>query len=640
MRERNLLIACRGFCLILIVALLWLYANDAFIAAQTASASTVEISPTSLNDFVPGFRIKVRARVIDPAGIMLVRCYFKARGEADFVFVEMPPAAESEYSGILPAPSPSAEAIDCFLLAVNSDKVVVRGQTFTMHKADGDSRPEWQKADSSGRIAVKTELGEAPKTIGGFADNFTTDIVESASRFGYVVESLYLANQMSGAAPAGATYEGTVAETPYSAAGTIGTATTAGTTALAGATRGQEPTAIGSAGKAATPEKKRISPFIIVLGAAAAIVAGYFIIKALGKNKGSSSTTTTTVPNTTTISTTTTTTGTTSTTTTTIPPTGYVFDKKWGTAGNGAGQFNNPCDISVPGTGYVLVVDSSNDRIQEFRENGNYNSQWGSHGSGAGEFNSPGGIGISPTSSIYIAGNINNNIEKFSAQGEYGGQWGEPGTAPAQMNHPMDVAIDGSRKIYIANTGNHRIDIFVGTAPNFVTTWGGPGAGTGQFNSPTGIAVDSAGNVYVADSQNHRIQKFDTSGTFLIAWGSFGSNDGQFSTPHNIAIDTQGNVFVADTGNHRIQKFTSNGSFLTKWGSQGSNDGEFQSPWGIAIDSSGYAYVADTGNQRIQKFRPPAGSSGIFKTNPTRTHRLTDSRSFLSILSHRRTIQK
>ena len=219
------------------------------------------------------------------------------------------------------------------------------------------------------------------------------------------------------------------------------------------------------------PAKKGLSPLLIVAGVVAVAAIAYIVITAVTKKKNT--TTTTTVSNTTT------TTGTTSTTTT-VPTSGYVFDRQWGSQGSGNGQFNNPCDISVPGSGYVLVVDSSNDRIQEFRENGNYNSQWGRHGNGDGEFNSPGGIGISPTSSIYIAGNINNNILKFSAQGNFGGQWGEPGTAPAQMNHPMDVAIDGSGKIYIANTGNHRIDIFAGTAPNFITTWGGPGAGNGR----------------------------------------------------------------------------------------------------------------------------------------------------------------
>ena len=40
---------------------------------------------------------------------------------------------------------------------------------------------------------------------------------------------------------------------------------------------------------------------------------------------------------------------------------------KWGTPGNGDGQFYYISDITVDPSGYVYVADTGNDRIQKFR---------------------------------------------------------------------------------------------------------------------------------------------------------------------------------------------------------------------------------------------------------------------------------
>jgi len=144
---------------------------------------------------------------------MLVRCYFRAKGESNYAFVEMPLIVGNEYTGIIPAPSAGSGAIEYLLLAVNQNGVVVRSQVFETKRDTKRAKPAWQDVDMEGSITVKSELARVPQMIPGFADNIKGNAVESAFRFGYVVEGIYQLSQMVGAAPAGVVSGGTISAT-------------------------------------------------------------------------------------------------------------------------------------------------------------------------------------------------------------------------------------------------------------------------------------------------------------------------------------------------------------------------------------------------------------------------------------------
>jgi hypothetical protein len=185
------------------------------LLAKKKKSSSIEIAHSPIKYFVPGSRIKVGAEVTDPTGIMLARCYFKAEGAADFVFVDMTSHSD-EYDGILPSPSPNTNRIEYLILAVNNKKVVYKTQSFFMKKSD-KKKPAWQNVDSSQQITVKTELPTPPETIAGFSDDIAVDVVESALRFGLVAGGIYAAAGLT--APAGATAGGTVAASGGAAGG-------------------------------------------------------------------------------------------------------------------------------------------------------------------------------------------------------------------------------------------------------------------------------------------------------------------------------------------------------------------------------------------------------------------------------------
>lgn len=58
------------------------------LAADTAPVLT-KFTHDPYSYVVPGNRITIRGTINDPAGIKIARCYFKASGEADYVFVPM-----------------------------------------------------------------------------------------------------------------------------------------------------------------------------------------------------------------------------------------------------------------------------------------------------------------------------------------------------------------------------------------------------------------------------------------------------------------------------------------------------------------------------------------------------------------------
>ena len=294
----------------------------------------------------------------------------------------------------------------------------------------------------------------------------------------------------------------------------------------------------------------------------------------------------------------------TATHTPTYPPNeNYELVLKWGSGGDGSGQFYSPTDVTVDSTGNVYVADSDNHRIQKFTSNGVFIGMWGSYGQGPGQFSGLYQMAVDSEGNIYTTEYYNNRVQKFAPTGAFLTSWGGPiGSGNGQFNSPYGIAVDSQGNVYVADSENHRIQKFSNQG-SFITKWGSYGTGDGEFDAPSGVAVDRDGYVYVTDWGNHRVQKFTSTGGFVDRWGRWGTGDGEFSMPEDIAVDSAGNVYVSERGSCRIQKFNSTKAFLAKWGSCGSGDGQFGfAPFGIAVDVTGYVYAADDANNRVQKF--------------------------------------
>ena len=243
----------------------------------------------------------------------------------------------------------------------------------------------------------------------------------------------------------------------------------------------------------------------------------------------------------------------------------------WGCFGSANANFHNPTGIACDGKGDVWVVDTNNHRVQKFDGKlGGYLMKFGSRGNGEGQFNSPWGIAVDRVRGyVYVVDSANFRVQKFDMNGEFIMSWGSFGSGDGQFYFPRGVAVDQTDgAVYVVDMGNHRIQKFdtsTNVLPQLLAKWGGsaePGHASsplaqeaGQLRSPWGVTVDGAGDVYVTDTGNHRIEKFDKEGNFITQWGGFGNGKGQFNFPYGIAVDVRGSVFVVDSGNTRVEQF-------------------------------------------------------------------------------------
>ena len=168
-------------------SLLVIPANMGVLFADDAVPGT-KVMHKGLKYFVPGHRIRVEARIEDKAGVEVVRCYFKAGNESDYVFVAMKKEGTSgKYAGTLPAPAEGTQSIGYLFLIVNGANQVVKTPPFTFAMSVVDV-PSWQTGLSEGNILVSTETGTSSQTLAGFSDSLTVDVAESAQRFGATAE--------------------------------------------------------------------------------------------------------------------------------------------------------------------------------------------------------------------------------------------------------------------------------------------------------------------------------------------------------------------------------------------------------------------------------------------------------------------
>jgi hypothetical protein len=239
-------------CVTHVVSLLLLLAP---IQSPRAMDVTTKMKHTPPKYFVSDKRIQLDVTVTDKAGVSLVRCYFKTRAQAAYVFVEMLETGTDQFQGMLPAPAGTTDQLDYVFLVVNQDNIVVKSQVHTIERADGKETPKWQPAESSGDISVHSEATEPPP-VDGFNDSVTVDAVESSLRFGTVaglaigVETATAGGATAATAGSGAAAGGGAAAGTAVAGGTV--ATTAGLSTAAMVGIGAAAVAVGAGAAAAS----------------------------------------------------------------------------------------------------------------------------------------------------------------------------------------------------------------------------------------------------------------------------------------------------------------------------------------------------------------------------------------------------
>lgn len=323
------------------------------------------------------------------------------------------------------------------------------------------------------------------------------------------------------------------------------------------------------------------------------------------------------------------------------------YSSQFGSAGTGAGQLKSKDGLTVDASGNVWVTDTSNNRVEEFNENGEFvktlgfgvsdssekfeictsSCQAGNYGSGNGQFKAPDGIAVDAHGNVWVADTY--RLEEFSSEGAYIRTVGSHGTGAGQFNDlEDDLTTDASGNLWVADGENNRVQEF-NEKGEFLKTFGFgvsnggaelqsctsscraglAGSGNGQFHNPSDVAVDSWGDVWVDDSGNHRLEEFNAAGAYVAQSGSSGTGPGQFKEAVRLSRGPEGNLWVADSGNGRIQVLSAGGAYIGQFGSKGTGSGEFQGTGDVGVHGS-TAYVLDSGNSRVQEWTVAPPSEG------------------------------
>jgi tripartite motif-containing protein 71 len=297
-------------------------------------------------------------------------------------------------------------------------------------------------------------------------------------------------------------------------------------------------------------------------------------------------------------------------------PAAYRHVRTWGRPGSGAGEFgtgvlggganrqyDDPAGIAIAGDS-VFVVDTSNNRVQEFSPTGAFRNAFGRRGrdNGAirrvirrGRFFQPAGIAIG-RGQLFVIDAGNDRVMVHSSGGGFLRRIGYHGSRAGQWVQPWGAATSGD-VLYVVDQGNYRIQRW-SLEGNLLGAWGVFGRNHGQFVTPYGIAVSPAGDrVYVTDAIRRKVLIFDPAGTFLGEFGRSGRRGGRFLKPTGIAVGGDGTVFVADRCRKRIVRFNGAGRFIESFGGR-----SLRAPTFLDVDDAGTVYVSD--RRRVVVFAP------------------------------------
>ena len=218
----------------------------------------------------------------------------------------------------------------------------------------------------------------------------------------------------------------------------------------------------------------------------------------------------------------------------------YRLTDSWGRLGKGPGEFgggvlggganrqyDDPAGIALASNGTVLVVDTSNNRVQRYTTSGRYLGSFGRRGLDKGfvqirltnRFFQPEGIAVGPGGSIFVADAGNDRVMKYGPTGRFRARLGKHGSYAGEYVQPWGIAV-GHGSVYVADQGNYRIQRW-STGGRRRGAFGHFGRGRGDLVTPYGVAVSPGGDrVYVSDLIRHTVTAFSPSGRVLDESGA------------------------------------------------------------------------------------------------------------------------
>ena len=259
-----------------------------------------------------------------------------------------------------------------------------------------------------------------------------------------------------------------------------------------------------------------------------------------------------------------------------VVPHQYKLLFKFGSYGNGPGQFDNPLDIAVSEkTGTVAVADFENKRIQLFSSEGNYLREikleynWST-------------VDFTKSGDIIVA--VPKDDDKISLITESGQFIKYINDEHVKTPFYLSVGFDG--RIIVCDLKNNEIRVISPDGMQLLQSFRASDRDNSLY-----CAVYHQDRFFVSDAEANCVKVFSKEGKFLYNIGSEGPGDGQLNGPVGLAIDKFNNLIVCDGRNRRLQIFRLDGTFVTKIEEHFSKDN--RTPAYVTVASDGLVFVTD-----------------------------------------------
>jgi DNA-binding beta-propeller fold protein YncE len=195
--------------------------------------------------------------------------------------------------------------------------------------------------------------------------------------------------------------------------------------------------------------------------------------------------------------------------------------------------FNQPTDVAWDSQGNSYFSDGYiNSRVGKANARGEWVARWGSLGNGPGQFDTPHGVAVSPKDEVYVADRGNRRVQVFDTAGKFIRQFTVdvpvPTTGKVVFGVPTPDAKTGSQApgapdalcmtpgpnpvLFIGDLYPSRI-YKVSLEGKLLGVYGQPGRNLGEFGWIHAIACPSENEIWVGELINWRVQKLVTKGS-------------------------------------------------------------------------------------------------------------------------------
>jgi hypothetical protein len=153
-----------------------------------------------------------------------------------------------------------------------------------------------------------------------------------------------------------------------------------------------------------------------------------------------------------------------------------------------AGQFK-PVDAVISGE-RLYVADIEHHQIQVLnKKSGQLLFKFGKPGSELGELFHPTNLAVASNGDVLVVETSNFRVQRFSAEGKALRTFGGIGTRPGSFARPKGIALDAEGRMYVTDAAFENVQLF-DEQGRLLLNFGDPDGKGGGLHLPTGVTVD------------------------------------------------------------------------------------------------------------------------------------------------------